>query len=91
MGNFYIDFIHVVCYRFLIYQNSIYLCQFICGFFLFIFFQISFFPLNEKKIPLILSSPSSIIDYFIYYYFWPHCIACGILVLQPGTEMDPWQ
>lgn len=46
----------------------------------YLFFKFPF-SLKFKKNPLSTSSPSSSIDYFIYYYFWPHCIACGILVL----------
>ena len=25
----------------------------------------------------------------IFCYFWPHCVACGILVPCPGTEARP--
>ena len=26
----------------------------------------------------------------IYLFFWPHCVACGILVPQPGFEFMPF-
>ena len=28
-------------------------------------------------------------DLFIYFFFWPHCTACGILVPWPGIKPVP--
>ena len=30
-------------------------------------------------------------DFIFRVFFWPCCMACGILVPQPGIEPRPWQ
>ena len=27
---------------------------------------------------------------YVFIHFWPHAVACGILVPQPETEPLPW-
>ena len=29
--------------------------------------------------------------FFLFFFFWPHCVACGILVPQPGIKPVPLQ
>ena len=40
-------------------------------------------PLNWP----LLSHPRSYL--YLFFFFWPHCVACGILVPQPGIEPVP--
>ena len=33
----------------------------------------------------------SFFSFLLFFFFWPHRMACGILVPQPGNEPWPWQ
>ena len=33
--------------------------------------------------------PTTFFFFFFFLIFWPHCAACGILVLRPGLEPAP--
>ena len=35
-----------------------------------------------KRFSLLLDSGY----YFLFFFFWPHCVACGILVPRPGIK-----
>ena len=58
------------------------------------------FPFSNMKSWLCLLESMSTLDlhdcitqedrfYFFIIFFWPHCMACGILVLQPRIELAP--
>ena len=58
------------------------------------------FPFSNMKSWLCLLESVSTLDlhdcitqedsfYFLIIFFWPHCMACGILVLQPRIELAP--
>ena len=38
--------------------------------------------------PFLVITPRSVSALF-FFFFWPHCEACGILVPQPGIEPVP--
>ena len=44
------------------------------------------FILNTLGSPLGNLKKGSDIDSFVFLFFWPHCVACGILVPQPGIK-----
>ena len=43
---------------------------------------------NHKSVLINIIIQDICIYYFTLFY-WPHCVACGILVLQPGMEPVP--
>ena len=44
------------------------------------------FILNTLGSPLGNLKQGSDIDSFVFLFFWPHCVACGILVPKPGIK-----